>query len=157
MKIKTLSLIGISTLFVFTACTKDDDSTGTTSSTSTTGGASNAGVVGTWKVTEMTTTVNMGGKDTTIDMLADQEECEKDNLLKFNDDYTILELSGAMKCDSTDVDSEPGGVWALLNNNTQFRIIDGDTTLADVVSLTNTTFKIKYQESSLLNITLTKQ
>jgi hypothetical protein len=163
MKIKILSLLGISALLMFAACSKDDDDSKGGSTTSTTGGVSNSAVVGTWNITAMTVTVDMGGQDTTIDMLEDQEPCERDDLLKFNADNTILELAGATKCNPGDPDSEAGGTWALLSNNSKFRIIDGDTTLADIVSISATTFKLRFNEddgsggTSQINITLTKQ
>jgi hypothetical protein len=163
MKIKILSLLGISTLLMFASCSKDDDDSKGGSTTSTTGGTSSSAVVGTWRITAMTATVDMGGQDTTIDLMDDQEPCESDDLLKFNADNTILELAGATKCDPGDPDSEAGGTWALLSNGTKFRIIDGDTTLADIVSINTTTFKLRFNEddgsggTTKINITLTKQ
>jgi hypothetical protein len=154
MKIKFLSLLGISTMFLFSACTPEEQKKLEESNV-------NAELlVGTWKVTEQTALMN----NSLINLLADLDSCELDNLIKLNADNSILQLSGAFKCDSSDLDSEPDGNWALLNDNTQFRVIDasGDTTLGTIVTLSNTTFKFRFNSTdpmfmAEINTILTKQ
>lgn len=59
-------------------------------------------------------------------------------MLKFNTDGTILEKAGATKCDPSEPDTQLGGVWTFLNNETKLRIIDGDTIIYDTTTLNGT-------------------
>jgi hypothetical protein len=138
MKIKGLALIVLAIAFGFTSCKKDDDKKEETTT---------ASIVGTWKLTAETVTVNIGGKDSTMDEYASLDPCEKDDLTRFNADNSLVSLAGATKCNPNDPGSEPSGNWALLSSNTKLRVIDsGDTTNADVLTLSNTTLKLKLTE-----------
>lgn len=122
----------------FSACKKEDEKTETpkvAASTLLTGKD--------WRVSALTIT-SPGG---TIDVLAAMQACEKDDLQEFLANGNIVNKAGATKCDPADPDTEPGGSWAFLNNDTKFRIIDGDTTLADVVEITASTFRVKIVEN----------
>lgn len=140
MKLKTLALMGaVCTSVVFTSCKKDDDKKETETTPS---------IVGTWKITAQTITTNFGGMESTQDMYADMEPCQKDDLIKFGEDKTVTTSPGATKCDPSEPASESAGKWELISNNTKLRLIDqGDTSVADVLTLNATTLSIKESES----------
>jgi hypothetical protein len=54
-----------------------------------------------------------------------------------------------MNPDPADPDTQPGGFWALQNNGTKLRIIDGDTTYATVKELTATTMQLELVEEDM--------
>ncbi|MDZ4667833.1 MAG: lipocalin family protein [bacterium] len=131
----------------FSACTKDkktDDPTPANPS---------ANLVGKdWRVTSLLL-VSPGG---TIDMYLAMDPCEKDDLIEFLAAGTVTNKAGATKCDPSDPNTEPGGSWALLNNGAQIRLIDGDTTIADVKELSATTFKLEMTENDMGIVYTTK-
>lgn len=96
-----------------------------------------------WRLTALTI-VSPGGS---IDVFATFDACEKDDLQEFKADGTVLDKAGATKCDPADPDTEPGGFWTLLENDTKLRLIDGDTTLADIVELSATSLRVKIVEN----------
>ncbi|MCG9880106.1 MAG: hypothetical protein MH472_05855 [Bacteroidia bacterium] len=136
----------------FSACKKDE----TTTETPKVSGASL--LVGKdWRVTGITMT-SPGG---TIDIFAAMDACDKDDLQEFLSTGNIIEKQGASKCDPSDPDTAPGGFWALLNNDTKLRIIDGDTTTADVVELTANNLRLRLVDNDMgitytTNITMVK-
>jgi hypothetical protein len=122
----------------FSACKKEEEKTETpkvAGSTLLTGKD--------WRVSALTI-VSAGG---TIDVLAAMQACEKDDLQEFMANGNIVNKAGATKCDPADPDTEPGGTWAFLDNDTKFRVIDGDTSIAEVVELTATKFRVKLVEN----------
>lgn len=135
MKTKNLALLGVSIICTLSACKKDDPKTTET--------PAEVSVVGTWKLTAQTATVNFGGQDTTIDSYANLEPCAKDNQFRLNADNQYTHLSGAIKCDPSEPTSFDYGSWVLLNNKTQIRIMTFDTTTSDILKLDNTTLKLK--------------
>jgi len=73
------------------------------------------------------------------DIYADMEDCDKDDELIFNTDFSGSEDEGATKCDPADPQSE-AFTWAWASNETQ---IVYDSTTFDVVSLTTTELKLE--------------
>jgi hypothetical protein len=135
MNLKTITLMGvISTAVVLHSCKKDDDKKEETPATS---------IEGTWKATAQTLTVSFNGQDSTMDMFADAEPCEKDDLLRFNADKTVTNLPGATKCDPNEPASSSGGSWAMSSDNKKLTLDDGGAVVADVVTLNASTLKIK--------------
>lgn len=90
-----------------------------------------------WRITGVTVTTPGG----TIDVFSTFEACEKDDLQEFLANGTMVEKAGATKCDPSDPDTAPGGFWALLENDTKLRLIDGDTIVIDIVELTATSMR----------------
>jgi hypothetical protein len=148
MKLKALALMGVICASVaFTSCKKDDDDKNE--------GTPSSSIEGTWKTTAFTIT----GTDTTIDLYADMDACEKDNLLRFNADKTVTQLSGATKCDPSDPSSEDGGPWSMSSDNKKLTTTDG---VYDVITLDDTTVKLqmKGQDSGgsyTLKVTMARQ
>ncbi len=78
-----------------------------------------------------------------LDIFAAMPACQKDDLEEFMSNGVVTDKAGASKCDPAEPDSAPGGFWALLNNDAQLRIINGDTTIANVKELTATSLKLE--------------
>jgi hypothetical protein len=47
------------------------------------------------------------------------KECDKDNLMYLNADSTVLQDEGPTKCDPNDPQSEDGGKWNFMENETK--------------------------------------
>lgn len=80
----------------------------------------------------------VGGVDVTHDL----EYCDTDNLLTFNEDGTLIEDTGAIKCNDREVSS--GGTWKFKTNETIITIHpDGEDALDwKIVEITVSSFKI---------------
>ncbi len=135
--IKYFAFALLSSSLLFSACSKDDSSTAATPS-----GASY--LTGKdWRM--IAATLTTAGAPT-VDMFAAMQPCEKDDLIEFLSTGLVTMKEGATKCDPADPDTAPGGAWTLLNSDKQLRIIDGDTTLMDVVELNASSLKVKVVE-----------
>ena len=89
--------------------------------------------------------VDFGGQ--TIDMLAFMDECEKDDILKFVKDLTIISDAGAVKCDPSDPQTEPAGTWAFTSNETKIQVTeDGDIMEMSILALSSSELKIEFTE-----------
>lgn len=138
---KFLAIAMAATALTFSACSKDDDKTDDPTPVDY-----SANLTGKdWRVTGLLL-VSPGG---TIDIFATYEACEKDDLIEFLTSGLVTEKAGATKCDPTDPDTAPGGAWALLNNGTQLRMIDGDTSYATVKELTATNMQLEMTEDDM--------
>ncbi|MDP3927810.1 MAG: hypothetical protein Q8R57_02185 [Bacteroidota bacterium] len=150
IKFSAIALVAIT--MSLSACKKDETTTETPKV------AGSTLLVGKdWKTTAFTRT-SPGG---TIDVFAISPACEKDDLVEYLANGTSTEKAGATKCDPADPDTQPGAFWALLENDTKFRMIYGDTILANVVELTANTFRIRIVEddngiTNTTNITMVK-
>ena len=123
--------IAASTL-LFSACKKDE----TTTEDKPSGSSVLTGKD--WRMIGLTLTVT--GAPAT-DLFAQMDACDKDDLIEYLANGDVKEKAGATKCDPADPDFSITGKWALLNNDAQLRIIDGDTTIVDVLELTATTLR----------------
>jgi hypothetical protein len=92
-----------------------------------------------WRITALTV-ASPGG---TIDVFSTYAACKKDDLREYLANGTIVNKAGATKCDPSDPDTEPGGFWALIDNDTKLRIIDGDTNIIDIIELSANTLRGK--------------
>lgn len=151
MKTIKLLALGLATsALMFTACKKEDKTTETTSKSTLLTGKD-------WRMIGLTLTSPSG----TVDIYATMDACDKDDLEEFLAAGTVVSKPGATKCDPAEPDSSPGGNWAFLNNESQLRVIDGDTTLMDITELTATSLKLKITEvdagiTYYTNLTMTK-
>jgi hypothetical protein len=89
--------------------------------------------------------MSMPGFDTTMNMYASMDNCDKDNLTWFNgSDGKLIDKEGATKCDPSDP-NETYGTWALLDNDKKLKtVMDGDESIYDILTLTETTLKNEY-------------
>ncbi len=96
-----------------------------------------------WMMTAAIITMNIGGKDSSIDMYSTMPACEKDDLFKFETSKVITQKCGALKCNPTDPNSISSGIWTLIDESNPLRIIDGDTTDFNILTLNTTTLKMQ--------------
>lgn len=146
-----LAVVAIAFLTTMGSCKKDDDDDNNGGSGTS---VSKAGLLtsGGWIATsfEVTFPAPIG----TIDQYAMMDACEKDDILYFNSDKTILDDEGATKCDPSDPQSMSGGTWELTDNDTKLAINDdGDIFDLDIISLTADVMSIEITEydSSLMS------
>lgn len=136
MKNYTLLLVFVALL---ASCKKDNSTTPSTNNGALT--------TGSWKFTAVTVTIDwpqpLGPQEVNgLDLLP---ACDVDNIFTFHTDNTLTIDEGATKCDPTGPQIRPGGTWSLTNNNSKFSATYDNTTIsADVLTLDNSTFKIKY-------------
>lgn len=143
----------LATTLLLNSCEKKDDNnntnnngSGNNNNNSTSSALSNKK----WKMVSSVSSMNMAGFDQQFDLYGMLEECVKDNLITFETNSTITVDEGATKCDAADPQTQTDGNWELLENDTKFRMwgansVQGITELtADIITLDNTTFTIKY-------------
>lgn len=142
----TLSLIS---LLTFTGCQKDDPPPPTKTEL----------ISRNWKATAMTAV--FPAPIGTVDVFAQLEACEKDNIIKVKADGTYTVDEGATKCDPTDPQIVETGNWVFASNETKLTIM-GETW--DIVSLSATSLVLKQDlpaggglPGGTLNLTLTAQ
>lgn len=96
-KIVILSFIGLTAMFLFNSCSKDD--TGATVS-----------IVGDW--------IQTGSAINGVsDWETDWDDCEKDNIISFLANGTFSVSEGPTKCDPNDPDVTDIGTWSLSADN----------------------------------------
>ncbi len=137
------TFIGLCVLAFLAACTKSDNN----NNTSNNNGNNNATTpsqlltAGKWQIVASTATTNYKGKDTTIDLYAAMDDCDKDDFILFanNGGGTIDE--NINKC--VDDHQIENFTWALLNNDTKLALVDSNPDTVDIVELTATEMKLK--------------
>ena len=117
----------------FTACKKDNEKPKSTSELL---------MAKTWKMTGLMEQV---GSTTATDEFATAQNCEKDNLYKFeaNNKFTLDE--GALKCGSTDPQAISGN-WALTNSDKTLTAVAVDQASFTSIEITGTIEKISATE-----------
>ncbi|OJY92140.1 MAG: hypothetical protein BGP13_08205 [Sphingobacteriales bacterium 40-81] len=130
MKIKHLlfAVVAFAVAGTFASCKKEDKKSKTELLTA-----------GSWKI--KTLTVKNGA--TTVDLLALQQECYKDNLYTFKTDNTLIIDEGAKKCDEED-DQSYTTTWSFTDNETKI-VMEGES--GSIVSLTSAELKISSTET----------
>lgn len=130
----TIALL-VSFVFAFSSCEKDSNEE--PESVSKTGLLTSEGWM--FKSAVVTFPAPFG----TQDIFAQMDECEKDNIITFKTDKTVIEDEGATKCDPSDPQTLPGGTWAFTNGETEL-VLDGET--FTITSLTSSELLIEYSE-----------
>jgi hypothetical protein len=91
-----------------------------------------------WQTTAITVDPPLPYFGTTItDLFSQFENCDKDDIKKFNTNNTIIYDEGATKCDPADPQTE-NGVWSF-NSDETILTIDGES--YKVLTLTSTQLK----------------
>ncbi len=127
---------------IFAACKKDDNNNGTNNSGNNNSSATQKSLVaGKWQQSAGTATVTYKGKDTTLDVYKEMDDCDKDDFILFADNGTGTIDENANKC-SDDLQVE-NFKWALLNNDTRLALVDSNPDTFDVVTMTGTEMKLK--------------
>jgi hypothetical protein len=132
---KTIKIIAIgiaASSLMFSACKKDEAKTDAKPSGSSI-------IVGKdWRLIGLT--ISVPGQPAT-DLYAQMDACDKDDLIEYLANGSLIDKAGATKCDPAEPDSQNGGTWALLNNDAQLRLINGDTTIINVQELSANTMR----------------
>lgn len=111
-------------------------------------------IVGTWKITAQT--VTYGGQ--TIDLYAEMEDCDKDDLTIIKDGGTFEYNEGATNCEGETPDVGTG-TWALSADGKTLTMVEGgETTVSTVKELSLSTLVIEFTDAGMVaTMTLTKQ
>lgn len=112
-----------------------------------------------WKATAMTAV--FPAPIGTVDLYAQLQTCEKDDIIKVKADGTYTVDEGATKCNAADPQIKETGNWVFASNETKLTIM-GET--YDIVSLSATTLVLKQDmpaggglPAGTVNLTLTAQ
>lgn len=77
------------------------------------------------------------------------DDCDLDDLLKFESNGTVVFSFGAAKCDPDEPNSL-SGTWSFQNNDSEIRVVaDGDTSVVKIEELSATTLRISYTDTEL--------
>ncbi|NVO20480.1 MAG: lipocalin family protein [Bacteroidetes bacterium] len=92
----------------------------------------------------------------TSDMLAQMEDCSKDDLTKFNTDGVMINDEGATKCDPASPQTTTG-TWLFNTDQTILTVNSGNNPVSyDILELSSSTLKMKTVENLFgTNYTLT--
>jgi Lipocalin-like domain len=106
-----------------------------------------------WKKTASTSTVD----NVDYDSYADLEACEKDDLFKYNIDFTVTYDQGVIKCDPSSPQTSSAGTWVFNSDKTKLTLADGSEKLEFTIKeLTATTLKVSYDFTFTFNGDITK-
>lgn len=117
---------------------------------------------GSWRVESGTIeppiTIEIQGAKITVDeywdLLAyngggEVKECDRDNIMFLKSDSTVLLDEGPTKCDPGDPQSESGGTWLLLNDDSQLQFSsfpfdpEGKPQTFDIMELTESKMNLR--------------
>lgn len=122
---------------LFAACKKTDDTDNKNNNTSA---ARQALEAGKWQMIAGTATINYMGKDTSIDIYSQMDECDKDDFMQFAADGKATMDENTNKCpDDAQVET---ATYALLNNDTKLAIVDSNPDTFDL-EISTTQMKLK--------------
>ena len=97
-------------------------------------------VDGKWQMSAYTGTVSYMGTDTTADLFAQEDECDKDDFVLYFSNGTATIDENTNKC--ADDDQVGTLKWALQNNDTRLALIDANPDTFDLEA-SPTVMKIK--------------
>lgn len=136
MKKPIFFLLGLALAFV--AC-KDDEASKTNTEKLTSGK---------WKITASVAKFTFNGIEQTVDVYANLPACKKDNTVEFKTDGTVIADEGATKCSPTDPQEETG-TWTFEQNEMHLHVVGTDYSFeAEIVELTDSVLKVKYDTTS---------
>lgn len=93
-----------------------------------------------WIRTGWTFTFSSGSP---LDRYANLPPCEKDDLFEFKANKQVWLKAGDTKCNPADEDSQLGGTWAFIADDTKLQIVSGDTSTYDLVKLDGSVLQLK--------------
>lgn len=130
-------------LLLFTACNKTEPNNNDNNNNN----LSTVGqflVAGKWQVTARTATTQHNGKDTTADLYAEMDDCEKDDFVEFVSDGKVVRDENANKCSGNPQNST--FTWKLMDNDTQIAIYDSNP---DTLGLEVSGAQMKFTQTKL--------
>lgn len=136
MKLTGMFIAVCCAMVLFAACEKkkEDDNTNKLSA------RAQLLVAGKWQPSASTATITYMGKDSTMDLYSQWDECDKDDFVVFTDDGKGTIDENTNKC-SDDQQVEHFS-WVLLNNDTKLALIDSNPDTFDV-EISSTQIKLK--------------
>lgn len=147
----------LGTALLFSACKKDEKTE--EPATPTTTKSNTEKILGKpYKVTALSLTFPLGN----IDMYSQLKDCEKDNLLTFEQPNLYTENEGATKCDSMSNQTRTG-TWQWKSNETEMSVTaGGESWTWKVLTNDGTTLKVSMSKDTMgftasLVTTMTKQ
>lgn len=132
--IKYLGLFSLTALLIFGSCSKDNNDDNPPEKTTT-----ELLTAGFWKITSMTIDPGVIFESTFItDVYAQMEDCERDDLMRFDSDGKITDDEGPTKCDPNDPQTTNDGTWVLSADGESVSIsYPGDDTITFLISTLN--------------------
>lgn len=133
-----IAIFAIAFLSTLESCTKDEDATGSSTPSKTSLLSSDGWVL---------SSANVSFNGQTMDMMTFMDDCDKDDILFFKADKSVVEDAGALKCDPSDDQTADAGTWAFNSGETKILATeDGETTELSIVSLTSSELMIEFTE-----------
>ena len=80
---------------------------------------------GKWRMTALKATTTILGTDTTADLFATFDDCEKDDLTIFRSDKHLISDEGATKCVASNPQQTDEGTWNLTESDTKLVMLGG--------------------------------
>jgi len=99
-----------------------------------------------WRITVYTSVYTDSGETKTVNHFHDSGLCWKDNYLLFHPNGLLSLDEGPTRCNIDDPQIVELGTWELVNNDAQIRFEGDSTVTADVLTLTDSLFSIRYYE-----------
>lgn len=145
---KLTGFVALCAVVLFAACNKSEDPKDDTKPGDTPGKSAKRQLLeaGKWQLAAEIATASYMGKDTTIDLYAEMDECDKDDFVIFGADGIATIDESANKC-AHDEQVETAD-WALLDNDTRLALVDSNPDTFDIMELTATQLKFKKTEEN---------
>jgi cell wall-associated NlpC family hydrolase len=114
--------------------------------------SSNSSIVGTWKMSaaiyEGVDVFNLGEGNSQLgnngDYILGYDNCDKDDLITFDNNNTVIADDGIIKCSASDPQTYTG-TYTFNDTKTQITLVmNGDTVVYEILTLNATTLKVKY-------------
>lgn len=131
-------------LLLFTACTKTEPDSNDNNKNNNLSTVGQLLVAGKWQVIARTATTQHNGKDTTADLYAEMDDCEKDDFVEFVADGKVVRDENANKCSGNPQNST--FTWKLMDNNTKIAIYDSNP---DTLGLEISSTQMKFTQTKL--------
>ncbi len=127
-----LFLLGL--MLFGSACSKDNEASNTDKLTS-----------GQWQITAASSSFTFNGNLQTVDVYANTGACKRDDFFEFKALGIAVRDEGATICATSDPQQQTG-TWAFAQNETHLIVAGiGYTFDAEIVELTDTKLKVKYE------------
>lgn len=146
MKLAPITIALCCVFLLLTACKKTDDSSNSNNNTNnnptpSTPTTADLLIGAKWQESAGTATTNYMGKDTSIDIYSQLDDCDKDDFITFYSDGNCTVDENTNKCPGDD--QLVTIKWALLENDTKLALVDDNPDTLDILNLTASELKLK--------------
>ena len=96
--------------------------------------------------------IDMGGGVVVTDLYNYLEDCQKDDIMRFNSNGSITQDEGTTKCEPDDPQTTDMGSWILIENDQKVRITQpgGDSFEGTIITLNERTFVWTYEQPGII-------